>query len=55
MRMVEAAQAPVVICETPWPGIADDVALLREVFAEPPTSESGSKSVESLSPDKASH
>ena len=28
--MVKAAGAPVVICETPWPGIADDLAWLRE-------------------------
>lgn len=27
--MVRAAKAPVVICETPWPGIADDIAVLR--------------------------
>ena len=32
VAMVEAAQAPVGICETPWPGISEDVALLREVF-----------------------
>jgi deoxyribonuclease-4 len=28
--MVKASTAPVVICETPWPGIADDMALLRK-------------------------
>jgi deoxyribonuclease-4 len=28
--MVTAAKAPAVICETPWPEIADDLALLRE-------------------------
>ena len=28
--MVKAAGAPAVICETPWPGISDDVAWLRE-------------------------
>ena len=28
--MVRAAGAPAVICETPWPGIADDLAVLRE-------------------------
>lgn len=27
--MVKAAGADVVICETPWPGIADDIAWLR--------------------------
>jgi deoxyribonuclease-4 len=27
--MVQAAGAPVVICETPWPGISDDLAFLR--------------------------
>ena len=27
---VRAAGAPAVICETPWPGISDDIALLRE-------------------------
>jgi deoxyribonuclease-4 len=29
LEMVKAAGAPVVICETPWPGIADDIAYLR--------------------------
>jgi deoxyribonuclease-4 len=29
VEMVRAAKAPVVICETPWPGIADDIAYLR--------------------------
>lgn len=29
LDMVRAAKAPVVICETPWPGIADDVEILR--------------------------
>jgi deoxyribonuclease IV len=29
LGMVRAADAPVVICETPWPGIADDLAFLR--------------------------
>jgi deoxyribonuclease IV len=28
--MVRAAGAPAVICETPWPGIADDMAWLRK-------------------------
>lgn len=28
--MVAASGAPVVICETPWPGIEDDLAFLRE-------------------------
>lgn len=28
--MVKAAGAPAVICETPWPGIADDIAWLRD-------------------------
>ena len=28
--MVKASKAPVVICETPWPAIADDMALLRK-------------------------
>ena len=27
--LVRAAGAPTVICETPWPGIADDLAFLR--------------------------
>jgi deoxyribonuclease IV len=30
VAMVEAARAPAVICETPWPGIKDDIAYLRE-------------------------
>jgi deoxyribonuclease IV len=30
IAMVKAAGAPAVICETPWPGIADDIAWLRE-------------------------
>jgi deoxyribonuclease-4 len=30
LDMVEASGAPAVICETPWPGIAEDVAFLRE-------------------------
>ena len=30
VEMVRASKAPVVICETPWPGIADDIALLRK-------------------------
>jgi deoxyribonuclease IV len=29
VQMVRTAKAPVVICETPWPGIADDIAYLR--------------------------
>jgi len=28
--MVRASKAPIVICETPWPGIADDMAWLRK-------------------------
>jgi deoxyribonuclease IV len=28
--MVRASKAPVVICETPWPGIGEDVAFLRK-------------------------
>ena len=28
--MVRASKAPAVICETPWPGIADDIAFLRD-------------------------
>jgi deoxyribonuclease-4 len=28
--MVKASKAPAVICETPWPGISDDMALLRK-------------------------
>jgi deoxyribonuclease-4 len=30
LEMVKSAGAPVVICETPWPGIADDIAYLRD-------------------------
>jgi deoxyribonuclease IV len=30
VAMVKASGAPAVICETPWPGIEDDVALLKE-------------------------
>ena len=30
VAMVAAAAAPVVICETPWPGIAEDLGLLKE-------------------------
>lgn len=30
--MVRAAGAPAVICETPWPQIGDDMALIRERF-----------------------
>jgi deoxyribonuclease IV len=29
-HMVKAAGAPTVICETPWPGIAEDIAWLRQ-------------------------
>jgi deoxyribonuclease IV len=29
VEMVRASKAPVVICETPWPAIADDIAFLR--------------------------
>lgn len=29
LDMVRAAKAPAVICETPWPGIVDDVEILR--------------------------
>jgi deoxyribonuclease-4 len=43
VAMVEAAQAPVVICETPWPDIAQDVAILREVFEEPVATDSSSR------------
>lgn len=28
--MVKASGAPAVICETPWPGIADDIAWLKD-------------------------
>lgn len=30
VEMVRASKAPAVICETPWPAIADDMALLRK-------------------------
>jgi deoxyribonuclease IV len=30
LHMVRASGAPAVICETPWPGIGDDIAYLRE-------------------------
>lgn len=30
LEMVQASGAPAVICETPWPAIADDIAWLRE-------------------------
>ena len=30
VEMVKASKAPAVICETPWPGISDDMALLRK-------------------------
>jgi deoxyribonuclease-4 len=30
VAMVTAAGAPTVIVETPWPGLAEDIALLRE-------------------------
>ena len=30
VQMVQASGAPAVICETPWPGISEDVALLKE-------------------------
>jgi deoxyribonuclease-4 len=33
VTMVAAADAPAVICETPWPGIEQDMALLREAFS----------------------
>lgn len=33
VAMVAAADAPAVICETPWPGIEDDMALIREAFS----------------------
>ena len=32
VRMVDAAGAPAVICETPWANIADDLAVLRDRF-----------------------
>ena len=30
VAMVKASKAPAVICETPWPGIEDDIAYLKE-------------------------
>ena len=30
LEMVKASAATAVICETPWPAIADDIAWLRE-------------------------
>lgn len=30
VEMVRASKAPAVICETPWPGIAEDMAWLRK-------------------------
>ena len=33
VAMVAAADAPAVICETPWPGIEEDMALIREAFS----------------------
>ena len=30
LEMVQASGAPTVICETPWPAIAEDIAWLRE-------------------------
>jgi deoxyribonuclease-4 len=30
LRMVKASQAPVVICETPWSGIAEDIGWLKK-------------------------
>jgi deoxyribonuclease-4 len=30
VEMVRASKAPAVICETPWPAIADDMTLLRK-------------------------
>jgi deoxyribonuclease-4 len=32
LAMVKASRAPAVICETPWEGIADDIAWLRQRF-----------------------
>ncbi|MGH2819242.1 MAG: TIM barrel protein, partial [Actinomycetota bacterium] len=29
LEMIRSAEAPVVICETPWPGISEDMAWLR--------------------------
>ncbi len=37
LRMVERAEAPAVICETPWPGIGDDIARLREHLQSSPS------------------
>lgn len=33
VSMVAASEAPAVICETPWPGIEQDMAILREAFS----------------------
>lgn len=33
LAMVEAADAPAVICETPWRGIEEDIGLLRDAFS----------------------
>jgi deoxyribonuclease IV len=33
VAMIAAADAPAVICETPWPGIEDDMAMIREAFS----------------------
>ena len=30
LHMVTASKAPAVICETPWPGIAEDISWLKE-------------------------
>ena len=30
LEMVRQSRAPAVVCETPWPNIGDDIALLRE-------------------------
>ena len=32
VSMVSVADAPVVICETPWPKIADDIQMLRDAL-----------------------
>jgi deoxyribonuclease IV len=32
-EMVRACKAPAVVCETPWPGIADDLEYLRKALA----------------------
>jgi deoxyribonuclease-4 len=37
VAMVEAAGAPAVICETPWPGIADDLRILRKRLSPSPS------------------